>query len=89
MEVCWVDDVFLKETFRMFFPIKGHMFKFSLDAAHSVALLSGILRPHYHTITRTKDVPVKVPVPIPAPPAAIITHVQNVPIHETRFWGMS
>jgi len=39
-------------------------------------------RPHYHTITRTKDVPVKVPVPIPAPPAAIITHVQNVPIHD-------
>lgn len=40
------------------------------------------LRPHYHTITRTKAVPVHVPVPIPAPPAQVITHVENVPIHD-------
>ena len=40
------------------------------------------LRPHYHTITRTRAVPVHVPVPIPAPPAQVITHVENVPIHD-------
>jgi len=39
-------------------------------------------RPHYHTITQTKHVSVPVPVPVPAPPAQVITHVQNVPVHD-------
>ena len=39
-------------------------------------------RPHYHTITKVHPVAVHVPVPIPAPPAQVITHVENIPVHD-------
>ena len=39
-------------------------------------------RPHYHTITKVKNVKVPVHVPIPAPPAQVVNKVVNVPIHD-------